>query len=146
MKKGTSGDQACSDRPIKVPNNYEPLPNISPPGLQADSKAQYRQCDTRQKLKRSETPAVWSVRGANNGFPATQAAATTERFEPVLHVKWLYLLKANNESSVSHCRCEPAAPLNNTCVVPRITKRSEFFSSLPSCLLSFLYVNFNSTS
>lgn len=38
---------------------------------------------------------------ANNRFPATQAAAATERFEPALHVKWLYLLNANNECSVS---------------------------------------------
>lgn len=87
--------------PIKVPNNYAPFASISPQRFEAGRKAEYRQHDTGQESEGSKMPAIWTVCGANNGFPAAQAAAVTERFEPALHVKWLYLLKANNESSVS---------------------------------------------
>lgn len=50
-------------------------------------------------LKAQKCLQFWTVCRENNRFPAAQAA--TERFEPTLHVKWLYLLRANNECSVS---------------------------------------------
>lgn len=94
--------------PIKVPDNYKPLPSISSRVFKLDGIL--RPMCTPSNTTRSRNLPRLQLKLKPSAEKTMDFCGThsATRFELVLHVKWLYLLRPNNESTVFHYGCKPA--------------------------------------